>query len=94
MPFSQLVANLHGRWKALALLFGIFSVGMSVGAFAGGFTRLPARVSALEDQHAAIHQQMLALGEDVAAIRRTNRQMLCLTVAERQHTDWHLCIEP
>jgi len=93
MPLAALLPHLSSKWKAIGLLFGIFTAGLSAGAVAGGFTKLPARVASLEAQHDSIHRQMEVLGDDVAAIRKTNRQMLCLTIAEREHGDWRKCIE-
>jgi hypothetical protein len=93
MPLSTLISNLSGRWKALGLLFSIFSVGLAAGAAAGGFSKIPARVIALEARADTLTGKMSELQQDVAAIRKSNKTMLCLTVAEREHSDWRRCME-
>jgi len=73
-------------WKALGAIIAIFGAGLTTGAAAGGFTGLPKRVSSVE-------VQVQSLRQDVTAIRKANQQMLCLTIAEREHSDWRRCLE-
>jgi len=90
---SSWIDQLSYRWKAAVLIVAIFSAGLTTGAAAGGFTKLPARVVALEQRADQFNKQLEDLGRDVSAIRKANRQMLCLTMAERAHTDWRKCVE-
>lgn len=93
MPFSTLYQRLNGMWKAIALLIAIFGAGLTAGAAASGLTALPARVKTLEQKAAEFTDQLEDLNRNVAAIRKSNQQTLCLTIAERQRSDWRKCID-
>lgn len=93
MPLSVLHEKLNGLWKAVLLLVAIFSAGLTAGAVAGGLTKIPDRVTALETQATKFNGQLEDLNSNVMAIRKAAQQTNCLTIAERQHTDWRKCIE-
>lgn len=93
MLLSTWFAELNARWKAIAAIAAIFGTGLTAGAVAGGFNKLPDRVSALEQRADTLATQLSALQRDVTAIRKANQQNLCLTIAERAHSDWRKCVE-
>ena len=90
---STLATRLNGLWKAILVIIAIFSAGLTIGASFAGALKIPQRIIALEQRADALTSQINSLGTDVAAIRKTNRQNLCLTIAERAHTDWRKCVE-
>lgn len=87
-----LLTRLNTVWKAAALSAAIFGAGLTTGAAAGGLTKLPARVASVEKQANQLTDQVMEVRRDVMAIREANRQMLCLTISERAHTDWRKCL--
>lgn len=89
---STWFSEVRGVWKAAILIIAIFGAGLTTGAAAGGFTKLPQRIVALEQQANQLDDRLDDLARDVAAIRKANQQTLCLTIAERQHSDWRKCI--
>lgn len=90
---STWFSDIRGMWKAVALIVAIFGAGLTAGAAAGGFTKLPTRMSTLEQRADHLDEQLDELKRDVAAIRKANQQTLCLTIAERQRSDWRKCVE-
>jgi len=93
MSLNSWFLQLNAKWKALGLAFALLSFGFGAGTTASGLTHLPARVAALEQSAKHFNQQIDDLSRDVLTIRKANQQQLCLTIAERQHTDWRLCLK-
>lgn len=85
--------RLSGVWRAVILIITIFVSGATAGAAASGITRIPGRVAVLEQKAEEFNTQLESLNRNVAGIRRLNQQTLCLTIAERQKSDWRKCIE-
>lgn len=85
--------RLSGMWRAILLIVAIFTAGLTVGAAASGITRIPGRVQVLEQKAEQFNNQLESLNRNVAGIRKLNQQTLCLTIAERQHSDWRKCLE-
>lgn len=90
---STLATRLNGLWKAILVIIAIFSAGLTIGASFAGALKIPQRIAALEQRADSLTSQIAGLSADVSAMRKTSRQNLCLTIAERAHTDWRKCIE-
>lgn len=86
-------ADLHRGWKALGVILSIFAAGLTTGGVVGGLSKIPGRVSVLEQHEAAFVVQLDEVRQNIITIRKTNQQALCLTIAERERTDWHRCLE-
>lgn len=84
--------NVRAGWKAIIAIAAIFGAGMSIGAAAGGLTKVPDRVVALELKADSLTDQLGQIQRDVAELRRSNATQLCLHIAERQATDWRTCL--
>lgn len=92
VTISGWFSNLNGIWKVAAIVTAIFGAGLTTGAAAGGFTKLPGRIVALEQRADTLTSQLTALRRDVSEIRNNNRIQLCLQIAEKQKTDWRECL--
>jgi len=89
---STWFGNVSGMWKAVVLIVAIFSAGLTTGAIAGGFTKIPSRVATLEETAISLQGQISDMHRDVAELRKINNIQLCLQLAEKSHTDWRACI--
>ena len=85
--------NVRTGWKAIIAIATIFGAGMSFGAVAGGLTKVPARVVALEVKADSLTEQLQDIRRDVAELRRSNAIQLCLHIAERQKSNWQECLK-
>lgn len=90
---SNWFGQLNGWWKVAGIVVTIFSAGLAVGSSVAGALQVPARVVTLEERAQQLAEQLEDVKADIAAIRKTNQQTLCLTIAERNKTDWRKCIE-
>lgn len=71
--------ELAGVWKVSIAICGIFAVGMTVGAGAAWYRSVPERLTVVERK--------------VEAIERLIATQLCLDVAEKENTNWRLCLK-
>lgn len=93
MGLLKFYTRLAGVWRATLIVVAVFSAGLTSGVAAGGLTKLPSRVTVLEQKAVEFNTQLEILNRNVAGIRKLNQQTLCLTIAEREKTDWRKCIE-
>ena len=86
--------QLSGSTKVVMSLITLLGVGTGVGAHLEQAADTRQRVIAQGATLATVVARADTLRHDVSGIRRLLTQQLCLTIAEREHTDWRRCLTP
>lgn len=86
-------SDVRGVWKAIGLVIAIFAAGITAGAAASGWTKLPTKVAQLEQRADSLSENLTTLSLAVEEIRTNNRTQLCLQIAEKRRTDWRECLK-
>ena len=89
-----LLQNLSESWRGIALIAVIVAVGFAGGLTLGGYAKIPERLFLLETHQTFSDSMQRDQRAQLVAIRGLIRAQLCLTVAEKRHTDWATCLVP